>query len=227
MPESAVTGKSSTRSASYARSASVSDEGTIYQLAKGRNIKINQEFDTQRKSGEMQISQRNQALENTGVKGRTRNVFSTSTTGMTFSSGSIFSGKELARANRFAAHINGSGNLLKNPGISARNEEVIGYLAAITTIKGQMYAATSGKENAMNVPIKNALNQMIDYHLSQKGVYKVYDYTTNAYERTKSPQKALEEGLEYAYTLFREKKKMRPIDNRRRIRKRQDFFRCC
>lgn len=204
MPESSDAGRNSTRAASYSGSSfpsagasSVSEEGTLYQLSKGRNIKINQEFDAQRKSGERQISQRNQVLGNIAGKGRT---------GTGFSTGAAFTGSELARANRFAAHINGNGNLFKNPGINAQNEEVIGYLAAITSIKGQMFAAASGKENAMNIPIKNALDQFIDHYLSQKGVYKVYDYTTNAYERTQNPQKALEEGLEYAYALFREKK---------------------
>ncbi len=197
MPETSAAGKNSTQSASYARTSAVSDEGTLYQLAKGRNIKIDQMFDMQRKSGEMQISQRNQALGNTGGKGRM---------GTGFSTGAAFTGDDLARANDFSAHMNGSGNLFKNPGINARNEEVVGYLAAITSIKGQMFAAVSGKESAMNVPIRNALNQIVDYYLSQKGIYKVYDYTTNVYERTKNPQRALEEGLEYAYALFQEKK---------------------
>lgn len=202
MPEYSSTGKSSVRSASYSGSSQASGEGTLYQLTKGRNITMNQEFDAHRRSGERQISQRtqvlgNQVLRSTGNKGGVS---------IGFSGGATFTGNEIARANRFAAHINGSGNLFKNPGINAQNEEVIGYLAAITTIKGQMFAATSGKESGMNLPIKNALNQMVDYYLNQKGIYKVYDYTTNAYERTKNPQRALEEGLEYAYTLFREKK---------------------
>lgn len=202
MPESSAAGKNSMRASSYAGpsfagSSSASEEGTLYRLSRGRNIKINQEFDAQRRSGERQISQRNQVLGSTGGKGRTSTGFST---------GAAFTGSELERANRFAAHINGSGNLFKNPGINAQNEEVTGYLAAVTSIKGQIFAAASGKENAMNIPIKNALNQIVDYYLSQKGVYKVYDYMTNAYERTQNPQKALEEGLEYAYTLFQEKK---------------------
>lgn len=197
MPESSSTGKSSVRPATYSGSSQASGEGTLYQLTKGRNITMNQEFDAHRRSGEIQMSQRNQALGSGGSKGGV-------STGL--SGGATFTGNELARANRFAAHINGSGNLFKNSGINAQNEEVIGYLAAITTIKGQMFASASGKESGMNIPIKNALNQMVDYYLSQKGVYKVYDYTTNAYERTKNPQKALEEGLEYAYALYREKK---------------------
>lgn len=201
MPESTYAGKNGAKNASYAHfsanSPQVSGEGTLYQLSKGRNVTVNQEFDARRRSGEMQISQRNQSLGSAGNKAR-------GSTG--FSGNAAFTANELARANRFAAHINGSGNLLKNPGINAKNEEVVGYLSAITMIKGQMFAAASGKESGMNVPMKNALNQMLDYYLSQKGVYKVYNYTTNAYERSQNPQKAMEEGLEYAYKLFQEKK---------------------
>lgn len=115
-------------------------------------------------------------------------------------------GKELAGANRFAAHMNGSGNLLASPDISARNEEVLGLLAAVTSIKSQVYASNSGRNNAMSTPLRSAINQMIDYYLTQKGAYKVYGYTANIYEKTKSPQKAIEEGLEYAYRIFMEKK---------------------
>ena len=58
----------------------------------------------------------------------------------------------------------------------------------------------------MSTPLRSAINQMIDYYLTQKGAYKVYGYTANIYEKTKSPQKAIEEGLEYAYRIFMEKK---------------------
>lgn len=178
--------------------SSASSEGSIYKLTEGRNVRLNQEFDTSRKSGEMQMSQRNRALSGNGG----RSTENTSIAG----GRAAFTANDLARANRFAAHMNGSGNLLNHAGISAKNDEVVGYLAAITSIKGEMYAASSGKKSAMNIPVKSAVNQMVDYYLSRKGIYKVYDYTTNVYERTRSPQRALEEGLEYAYRLFQEKK---------------------
>lgn len=118
----------------------------------------------------------------------------------------MFTGKELEGADRFAAHMNGSGNLFREPGISARNDEVVGLLAAVTAIKNEMYAQNSGRGSGMKAPLKSAVNQMIDYYLTQKGVYKVYNYTTHIYEKTGSPQKAVEEGLEYAYRTFMEKK---------------------
>lgn len=195
-----LTGKAGESAAStapsYASAKSFSDEGSIYKLTEGRNVRLNQEFDASRKSGEMQMSQRNRALSGS------RSMETSSIAG----GRALFTGNDLARANRFAAHINGSGSLLNNPGITAKNEEVVGYLAAVTSIKGEMYADSSGKKSAMNVPVKSAVNQLVDYYLTRKGIYKVYDYTTNIYERTRNPQRALEEGLEYAYRLFQEKK---------------------
>lgn len=174
---------------------SLSEEGILYKPSGGGNVKINQEFDLHRKSGELQISQRTAVLNS-------------SDRGNLFFSGRItsFTGRELSDANRFARSMNGSGNLLKNPAITAENDEVRGFLSALTSVKGQIYAAGAGRENTMRGTLRTAINQIVDYYLTRKGAYKVYYYTTSVYERTKSPQKTFEEGLEYAYRLFMEKK---------------------
>ena len=186
---------------SRSSSASLSSkEGRIYNRAGESNRHFSQASAASQKNWKAQIRQRTEVI-NQARKGIAGNSLSR---GASVS----YTGKELARANRFAAHINGSGNLLNHSGISAKNDEVVGYLAAITSIKGEMFAASSGRQNAMNVPIKSAVNQMVDYYLNRKGIYKVYDYTTNVYEKTGSSQRAMEEGLEYAYRLFQEKKEM-------------------
>lgn len=213
MPESqgqgAVSGRGKngmyTASASPASAgglSAASEEGRFYELTKDRNVRMSQSLDIRRQSGELQMSQ------------RAKNVSSARGSGSVIAGGNgsllggktMPGGKELAGANRFAAHMNGSGNLFTNPAINARNEEVLGLLAAVTSIKGQIYAANSGRNNAVNSSLRNALNQMIDYYLTQKGAYKVYGYMSNVYEKTHSPQKAIEEGIEYAYRLFMEKK---------------------
>lgn len=179
-------------------SAASEEGGTLYKLTKGGNVKISQGYDVRQDSGEQQMIQRNWILNEARNGSASRISLQGGKASLT--------GKGLERANRFAAHINGSGNLLKNPGISARNEEVAGLLAAITSIKGQMYAAGAGRDQSMSTPMRSAVNQMIDFYLSQKGVYKVYNYTTNVYEKTGDPQKAVQEGLEYAFKTFMEKK---------------------
>ncbi len=178
-------------------SAGREETGVLYKRTGGRNIQVNEEFRAFKYTGEQQISQRNSVLS--ASPGREAG-------GAFYGRGTTYTGKELQAANRFASHVTGSGNLLKSTEITAKNDEVTGYLAAVTAIKGQVYAENAGRENALKVPVKSALNQFIDYYLSQKGVYKTYYYTTNVYERTRSAQKAMEEGLEYAYKQFLEKK---------------------
>lgn len=183
MPETAASGRGET--------------GVLYKRTGGRNVQVNEEFRAFKYTGEQQISQRNSVLS--ASSGRAAG-------GAFYGRGITYTGKELQTANQFASHVTGSGNLLKSTEITAKNDEAAGYLAAVTAIKGQVYAENAGRENALKVPVKSALNRFIDYYLSQKGVYKTYYYTTNVYERTRSAQKAMEEGLEYAYKQFLEKK---------------------
>lgn len=201
MPETSGTGRS--------------DTGVLYKRAGGGNVQVNQEFNAYKSSGELQMSRRNAVLSGGKEEGG-----SLSLSGRSVS----YTGKELQAANSFASHVNGSGNLLKNSGISAQNDEVTGYLAALTSLKGQIYAETAGRENSVKVPVKSALNQFIDYYLTQKGAYKVYYYTTNAYERTKSAARAAEEGLEYAYRQFLEKKNDEAYRGRAAYSERAGFF---
>jgi len=197
-------------------SAASEEEGRIYSVTKGGGVRISQGPDGGSRLREQQIVRQNQALGKAGDgNGRTP--------GLTGGKAAVTE-RELERANSFAAHMGGSGNLLKNPGISAKNEEVTGLLAALTTIKGEVYAANSPKDSALNVPVKSAVDQMVDYYLAQKGIYKVYHYTTNIYDRTKSPQKAAEEGLQYAYRTFMEKKEDAAYRQQKAYSERAGFF---
>lgn len=197
-------------------SAASEEEGRIYSVTKNGNVRIQQEYEAAGRSGEQQISQRNRILSKAGDR-------TAGSPGVTGGKAAV-SGRELERANSFAAHMQGSGNLLKHSGISAKNEEVTGLLAALTTIKGQVYAVSSPKDSALKVPVKSAINQMVDYYLTQKGVYKVYHYTINIYEKTGSPQKAAEEGLQYAYKMFLEKKEDAVYRQQEAYSERAGFF---
>ena len=159
----------------------MTEEGMIYRRSKGGNIQVNQGFQAQKRAQEQLAGRRNTALES--------------------GKGSL-TGKSLTEANRFAEHLNGRGNLFKNPGITAQNEELQGLLSAVTYMKGQVYASASNREAALVTPFKSAINQMVDAYLSKKGAFDVYYYTIGIYERTKNPQKAMEEGSAYAYKQF-------------------------
>ncbi|HCT91238.1 MAG TPA: hypothetical protein DF613_07655 [Lachnospiraceae bacterium] len=176
--------------------------GGFYTLAKGGNVRVASSLSGHGDSGEKQIRQRLEVLNSFQSGGKSA--------GAAYAGGrrtaGIYRGNELATANAFARHMNGSGNLLKNPAFSARNDEAAGFLAAATAIKGQVYVESMARDSALRTPVRNAVDKLVDYYLSRKGVYKVYSYTVDAYERSKSPQKAMEEGLAYAYRIFAEKR---------------------
>lgn len=185
------------------------EEGSVYQSCGGRNVRISQDFAVQRKSGELEISQRSQALSG----GRT-------------GSGTVkvFSGEELVRADAFARHLSESIPLLERMGSAKGNQEAVGYLAAFTAIKGEVYLSNAGRSGAMDAPVKSLINQMVDYYLNQKGAYEAFYYTMGIYEKTKDPQKAVEEGLAYAYRLFLEKKENAAYKEQTAYSEEADFF---
>ena len=188
-------------SRSFSSSASVSrfssGEGQIYNRAGENSLRFQQANAAGQKNWKAQIQQRTEVINN-ARKGITGNSLSRNAS-------VSYSGKELAQANRFAAHINGSGNLFKNPRISARNEEVTGLMAALMTIKGRVFAAGADRGNAITLPLQNAIDKLIDQYLRQKGASRVYYYTISAYEKQKNPEQAMKDGQAYAYQQFKEK----------------------
>lgn len=185
----------SSSSASVSRFSS--GEGQIYNRAGENSLRFQQANAAGQKNWKAQIRQRTEVINNArnGITGNS----------LSRSASVSYSGRELAQANRFAAHINGSGNLFKNPRISARNEEVTGLMAALMTIKGRIFAAGAGRGNAITLPLQNAIDKLIDQYLRQKGASRVYYYTISAYEKQKNPEQAMKDGQAYAYQQFKEK----------------------
>ncbi|NBK92450.1 hypothetical protein D5278_10785 [bacterium 1XD21-13] len=167
------------------------EEGSVYQACGGRNVRVSQEFDAHRKSGQLELNQRNLAFSEGKGKSEESGGFDI---------------RELVRADIFAKHLSESSQTFGGMGTFKGNQEAAGYLAALTSIKGQIYLSGSGRSGDMASPVKSLVNQMVDYYLNQKGAYEAYYYTTGVYEKTKDSQKAASEGLAYAYRLFLEKK---------------------
>ena len=136
---------------------------------------------------------------------RQRNPFSGGDRGGSSENG-VFGAGGLVRAETFAKQLGERGRLLEEMGTLKGNQEAIGYLAALTSIKGEIYLSGSGRSGEMASPVKSLVNQMVDYYLNQKGAYETYYHTTGIYEKTKDAQKAASEGLIFAYRLFIEKK---------------------
>lgn len=209
-------GKTSSASRAFSASSSSSKEGQIYNRAGTSSLRFHQADAAGQKNWKAQIRQRTEVINN-ARKGITGNTLSR---GASVS----YSGKELAQANRFAAHINGRGNLFKNPSISARNEEVTGLLAALMSIKGRVFAAGAGKGNAITLPLQNAIDKLIDQYLLQKGASKVYYYTVAAFEKQKNPEQAIKDGQAYAYQQFKEKQENPSWQKSSHYSKQSGFF---
>lgn len=185
------------------------EEGSVYQAYGGRNVRISQGFDAQRKSGQMEMNQRNLALREGKGMGKASGCFEAS---------------ELVRADAFAKHLSESGRILEEMGTLKGNQEALGYLAALTSIKGEIYLFGSRQSGDMASPVKSLVNQMVDYYLNQKGAYEAYYYTTGIYEKTKDAKRAASEGLAYAYRLFLEKKGDAAYRNQRAYSEEAGFF---
>ncbi|MEY8395830.1 hypothetical protein AALB64_13645 [Lachnospiraceae bacterium 45-P1] len=177
----------------------LSGEGMIYQSSRKQNIRFRQVYDRQQNFWKEQIRQRKEVIYH-ARKGIVENTFHRT-------SGLFCSAKELERANQFAAHVSGQGNLFQNLNISARNEEVAGLLAAIMTIKGQVFAGESGQANSLVLSLQKAIGKMADHYLSQRGGTDVYYYILSVYMKMKNPQKVVQIGQDYAYRQFCEKQR--------------------
>lgn len=185
------------------------EEGSVYRSYGGRDVRVSQEFDAHRKSGQMEMNQRN--LASGEVRGGSRESRS-------------FGVGELVRADAFARHLSESGRLLEGMGTLKGNQEAAGYLAALTSIKGEIYLSGGRQSGEMALPVKNLVNQMVDYYLNQKGAYEAYYHTVGIYEKTKDPQKAAAEGLVFAYRLFLEKKGEASYRNQKAYSEEAGFF---
>lgn len=137
------------------------------------------------------------------------------------SAGRLYKLGDIEKAEYFVHHLKESGGLLANPKFTSRSSELTGLLCAITNLKGQVFSEHSGVDSNMGVTMKNAVNNMIDSHItsgvtrntrfvsssdSNKQIYKVYYYVMSEYSRTKKPDESVQEGLKYANQAFHSKK---------------------
>ncbi len=181
-----------------------SEEGRLYRPSLKGGVEINRDFDAQRKSGEVQIGQRASALAGKPP----------------------FPEQEFRRAELFASHLKESSRLFESLGGTGGNEEAAGYFAALTFVKGQLYASGGGSAEARELaaPMESLIQRMVDYYLSSKGARRVYYYMTDLYRKTGDSQKTAKEGLSYALGLFQEKKGDSSFRNRDAYSEKEAFF---
>lgn len=212
------------------------EHGIIYQKEGDRQISASQSFHRQVQSDrkappDQRLIGHRDARKQAAVPGFERNGCFAQLSG---SSAKLYSASDLQKAQKFASYIEHEGNLFEIGGLDANNEELLGLLSAVMSMKAQIYPGSTGIGTAMRVELETAVDKMIDSYLSirlrpsdttvsdqearafqgvQKKqtssgqhIYKVYYHILELYRSEGRPKQAIFRGMQYALRLFMEKK---------------------
>lgn len=197
------------------------EEGIIYQKAGKGQIRSNQQY-ARRMQAEAGISVYGRAGKKSGYSPKALNAVPQQDLQ---GKNTVYTFRDLERAERFAKYMNHEGNLFRAPGITGKNEELYGFLAALMSIKSQTFASCSGVQGRLVSDLRDAVDRMIDYYMQKalesskaspgrqnsktfepKAAYKTYYYIMNLYQTTRNLQETVNRGIRQAYKQFLKKK---------------------
>ena len=199
--------------------------GIIYQPAGSGTIKNNPGYaENLMKETSMIILDKDSSLKNKA--GKTQGA---SLTISPLKTGRVYEIKDLETAQRFAAYLSREGNLFKLAGLTGKSEELWGFLAAIMSIKSQVFASYLGMEKGLAMDLREAGDRMTDGLIQEmvsqsslkysgaavrkhvfeaKDVYKIFYYMMNIYLAKADVNEAANKGIRYAYQQFLKKKEV-------------------
>ena len=140
--------------------------------------------------------------------------------------GRVYEEVDLDAAERFASYMNVEGNLFKQAALTGKSEELWGFLAALMSIKSQIFAAGSGINKGLAMDLREACDRMTDHLIQEmaeqanqplsaaggrksaffvRDVYKVFYYIMNRYQAKQDVNEAVNKGIRYAYQQFLKK----------------------
>lgn len=201
--------------------ADEADQGIIYQKAGDGRIK-----------SDSQYAQRMRKETAAAVWGMTASGAQASISSI--GKNTVYSSGDLEMAERFAGYMNRGGNLLKAPVLSGGSEELYGFLAAVVSIKSQLYMAATGIHKGLASDLREAVDRMIDFQLQEalrqseagfqggqagrrpsfqpRSAYRIYYYIMNLYQTTRDPAEAVNKGLRHAYQQYFKRKEYEKKD---------------
>jgi len=197
--------------------------GIIYQPTSSGLVKNNPDYvENLMKETSTVIVDRSVSLKRKSGKAQGANL-----TISPMKTGRVYEKGDLETAQRFAAYMGRGGNLLKLAGITGKSEELWGFLAAIMTIKSQMFVSYLGVEKELSIDLREASDRMIDDLIQEmvkqpemrysgasakkpvfdvKAIYKVFYHMMNLYQTKRDLNEAVNKGVRYAYQQFLKKK---------------------
>ena len=144
--------------------------------------------------------------------------------------GRIYEISDLESAQRFASYMNREGNLFKISGLSGKSEELLGFLAALMSIKTQIFVSGLGAEKGIAMDLREACDRMTDELIQEmvnqsslkysggrkpafdtKDVYRIFYYMMNLYRTKADVNETANKGIRYAYQQFLKKKEVSEI----------------
>lgn len=201
--------------------ADEADQGIIYQKAGDGRIKNDSQY-AQRMRKETAA-----AVWNRAASGAQASISS-------IGKNTVYSSDDLEMAERFAGYMNRSGNLLKAPVLSGGSEELYGFLAAVVSIKSQLYMVKTGIHKGLASDLREAVDRMIDLQLQEalrqseaglpggqtgkrpsfqpRSAYRIYYYIMNLYQTARDPEEAINKGLRHAYQQYFKRKEYEKRD---------------
>ena len=144
-------------------------------------------------------------------------------------SGRVYEISDLEAAQRFASYINREGNLFRAAGLTGKSEELWGFLAALMSIKSQIFVSYLGVDKGIAMDLREAGDRMTDELVQEmvsqsalkysgaggrkpvfeaKDVYKIFYYMMNLYQTKADVNETANKGIRYAYQQFLKKKEV-------------------
>lgn len=138
----------------------------------------------------------------------------------------VYTIQDLALAERFSQYINHAGNLFGAAALSGSSEELYGFLAALMTIKTQVYCIRSGLDKGLASELREAVDRLIDFYIQEeyrrssengrqsqgqkpffqpKDAYKIFYYIMGLYHTNGDLSESFNKGIRQAYRQFLKK----------------------
>lgn len=200
-------------------SATQAEQGIIYQKAGEGKIKNDPQY-AKRMRKETSIS----LVDRKTVRAQNGKESSAVQTSITPDERkTVYTPKDIEKAQGFASYMNREGNLLKLSALSGSGEELYGYLAALMAMKSQIFTGRANINCGLASELGEAVDRMIDYHIQEayrqsevknertgvttykfepKAAYKIFYYMMNLYQNTKDISETANKGIRYAYQQF-------------------------
>lgn len=157
--------------------------------------------------------------------------------------GKMYSMGDIELGEQFLRYMKGEGNLYSHPGITALNEELLGFLMALNMAKVRIFTEYSGVGKGMASDIQDMMERFFRHCLEQavktqaaregaggrkapdsRSIQQMYYRALELIQCMKTPEKGVWKGLQYAWEIFLGKKEEEEYSVLKRYDRNAGFF---